>query len=152
MPCHHGHEQDCADELQPGCGWNSERTDSEGNRCPRRRDGPRDRRHGDTVPYAEPLQRTGGMESSCTMRQGEIHLAMEDGARRHSKSGHLAGPGFRANRGEWKGCRHKDGLGSGAEGGQRSDHGRHVSQRTDAHRPPQTTGRTNSGTGCGGIH
>ena len=33
--------------------------------------------------------------------------------------GHLAGPGFRTHRGERKGCRHKDGMGSGAEGGSR---------------------------------
>ena len=165
---HDGHEQDSADVVQPRRGRHSERTDSARDRRPGRRHGHSDRRHGDTVPYAQQEQGSRHVEPQGTVRPWQVHLEVARGARRHAEPRHLAGPGGRAaDRGAGdetrrmhrrrrhpttQGKRHTHHLGMRNIRTSRGHHRRHLPQRTDAHRQENGAGRQMRRTGIAPPH
>ena len=132
MPRDDGYEQTGADELQPRRRRHRQRTDSARDRRTGRKDGTRHRCHVDTVPYAQPRQRTSGVEPESTMRPREVHLGMARAARPHRQPRHLAGRSLRAARGERRGSGRGDGVGRYAQSKGSGHHRRNVPQRTDA--------------------
>ena len=91
-----GHDQDGLDVVQPGSRRGSQRTDSQRDRCSRRRDGTYHRPHGRAVPHAQQVEGRRDVEPPRTVRQDPLLGGVAPYAREHPEPLDLAGCRHRA--------------------------------------------------------
>lgn len=88
-----GHDQNGVDVVQSRRWRRRQRTDSARDRRVRRADGRSYRPDYHSVPYAQPLEGGGDVESACAVRQDALFAGVAAPARKHAESLHLAGHG-----------------------------------------------------------
>ena len=139
---HNGHGQIRPDVVQSGHRGRSQRTDRPGDRCDGRLYGHRHRPYDAAIPYAEPFERAGDVESARAVRQGALLAAVARNARKHAKSLPVARRRNRPSDRTKYGRRGHDSDGSAIPLESRYFDRRNLPRRVDAHRPDACSGRS----------